>query len=150
MSEHVCGKCGSPNMSTSRFCARCGAPLTAVRREREGEERPSFLVAALLWFLNLCPGLARPKVAILFGLAMPLAAGLGYLGYFLLSLGGIFGGPAIAAFGLVVYWTAWTWVFFGDTCFPSEALAEFDGTRWMLMVLVTVTPIAAVALALGL
>ncbi len=77
------------------------------------------------------------------GRAAGLASGMGAA-----TADGIYG--AIAAFGLVVYWTAWTWVFFGDTCFPSEALAEFDGTRWMLMVLVTVTPIAAVALALGL
>ncbi len=148
MTENVCAKCGSPNMSSSKFCARCGAPLAAARRAREEQKRPFFLLRVLLWFLNLCPGLVRPKVVILFALAMPIAAGLGYLGVFLLMLGAVFSGGAVAAFGLVVYWTAWTWVLFGDTCFPSEALAEFDSIRWLLMVLLTVTPIAAAALAL--
>ena len=27
MTANVCGKCGSPNMSSARFCARCGAAL---------------------------------------------------------------------------------------------------------------------------
>jgi len=150
MTPIVCDKCGSPNMSTSSFCARCGAPLASARRTRKERKRPLFLLSALMWLLGLFPGLVRPKVVILFVLAMPTAAGLGYLGMFLLRLGGIFSGPAIAAFGLVTYWTAWAWMFYGDTCFPSEALADFDGTHWLLMLLVTVTPIAIAALALGL
>ncbi len=70
---------------------------------------------------------------------MPLAVGLGWMGVFVLMLGAIFSGGAIAAFGLIVYWTAWAWVFYGYVCFPSEALADFNSTQWLLMILVTVT-----------
>ncbi len=152
MTANVCGKCGSPNMSTSKFCARCGNPLAAGRpaRQEEGERGPSSLAAGLLWFLDLCPGLVRPQIIILFVLALPLAVGLGWLGVFVLMMGAIFSGGAIAAFGLIVYWTAWAWVFYGYVCFPSEALADFNSRQWLMMILVTVLPVAVAAIALGL
>jgi hypothetical protein len=150
MAGKVCGKCDSPNMSTARFCARCGAPLAGAPSAQGEEAPPGAPLRVLMWFLELFPGLVRPSVVIPFVLAMPLAAGLGYLGFFLLSMGGLFGGVAIAAFGLVVYWAAWTWMIYGYVCMPAEALAEFDGKRWLLFVLASVVPAAAVALKIGL
>jgi hypothetical protein len=147
MAGKTCGKCGSPNMSTARFCARCGAPLAAGAKAPAEPQQP-FLLRALMWLLALFPGLVRPKVVVLFILAIPIAAGLAGLGLSLLMLGLVFTGPAIAAFGLLTYWTAWAWVFFGDVCMPADALAEFGTAQWLLMLLVTALPIAVVAVLL--
>jgi hypothetical protein len=92
----------------------------------------------------------HPTIIILFVLGLPLGAALGVMGFTFVRFGAVFSGCAIAGFGLIVYWTVWTWMLNGYACFPSEAMAEFDSTRWLVLLLVTVLPIAALSLALGL
>jgi uncharacterized membrane protein YvbJ len=48
MAPNVCPKCGSPNMSASKFCARCGSPLAGARAAGQEQERPPVPVTALL------------------------------------------------------------------------------------------------------
>ncbi len=96
----------------------------------------------LYWFLDLFPGLMRPKVLILSILAVPVAAAVGVLGLFITGLGAVIAGMLIAGFALVIYSTAVAWMIYGDLAAPSEALADFDGKRWVAFLLLALAPIA--------
>ncbi|MGD2173982.1 MAG: zinc ribbon domain-containing protein [Candidatus Brocadiaceae bacterium] len=134
MSALNCPKCGASGKPGENFCRRCGAPL---EREEEGPGIP----APLYWFLNLFPGLVRPSVLVMSILAMGIAVPVGWLGMFLFLLGAVFSGVAVLGFALLMYGTGWVWLLYGYICLPSEALAEFDGTRWTVFMLLVLAPI---------
>lgn len=143
MAGKVCPKCGSANMTSARFCARCGARLVAAEPPAPGwqERGTGLFLAPFERFLAVFPGLASPKVVIASTFVLALAAGLGWLSYFLLRLGDIFFGPAIGVFAIITYWAAWSWVLNGEVCMLTDALVEFDGRKWLVMVLLTAAPL---------
>jgi hypothetical protein len=126
-------------------------PLRSARltpRQELEEEGPGIL-APLLWFLELFPGLVRPSVLVMSILMVPIAGFVSWLGFFLLTLGGLIAGFMIAGFGLVIYWTALSWIIYGYICLPSEALAEFEGAQWTVFLLLGFAPIVGGFLLMG-
>lgn len=149
MSPQRCPGCGAESRRRAKFCARCGADLQVAARTRqplqpEEEDESPRALGALIWFLNLCPGLIRPKVVIMSAVSILLALFVGYVAMVVLMAGGMIAGMCIGGFALVIYWAAVSWVLYGYICMPAEALAEFDGKKWLILIMVTVAPIAAV------
>jgi hypothetical protein len=155
MSEVTCPRCGSKCDLGQARCPRCGGYLGARRRAPvpavppEPEAGVPAALRPVLWLLELFPGFVRPKVVVLSVVALPVAAGLVLLGVAVFSLGAVFSGMAIAAFGMVIYWTAVAWLMHGEVCMPAEALAEFDGTKWMIFLLLGFAPLSALFIYAG-
>jgi hypothetical protein len=154
----TCPQCGAEHPTGAATCASCGGRLGAPKLDRlladasrGGDEpeavEPRGALGALLRLLNLVPGLAQPKVLILTLLALPVAGAVTWLGFFIAALGGPIAGVMIGGFGLVIYWTAVSWVVYGWICLPSEALAEFNSAQWTVFAVLALAPIA-VGLAL--
>ena len=152
MAGKVCAKCGSPNMTSARFCARCGAKLRvepAPKPVGRQEERPAALLLLGYFLVGLFPGLLRPKVIICSAIVLVLAAAVAGLGLFLIGLGALLTGGWIAACGLILYWSAVAWMLYGEVCLLSEALAEFGPPQWLAMLVSSLVPMAAVYFAIG-
>ena len=145
----TCPRCGAECDVGEALCPSCGRYL-GVRRSAAQPMAPSEPepevpagLAPVLWLLELFPGLVRPKVLVMALAALPVAAGLLWLALLLVGYGGIFAGMAIGGFAVVVYWTAVAWLLYGEICMPAEALAEFDGTKWMVFLLAAFAPMSA-------
>lgn len=150
MSVKTCAKCGVVNVSSARFCTRCGAALPSVPEPEPFEEQePGVLWRMLEWFLEFFPGLVRPKVLIMSVGALMVAGAVGYLALFLLGFGALISAMAIGGFAVVIYWTAWCWMMYGYLCMPAEAMVEFDGKKWTMLLLATAAPVAVVAVILS-
>jgi len=136
MSRVRCPKCGSYCEDTDRFCGKCGASLTPqVEEEGPGLLRPIY------WFLNIFPGLVRPWVVIFSLVVIALSAVVGGLGARVTALGALISGVFILGFALLMWGTGWVWLLYGYLCFPSEALAELEGYKWMIWILLVLAPI---------
>ncbi len=155
MSPLKCRSCSAEVPGGSKFCAHCGARLVPngvpdrpviVREEPDDDEdlEPGALVRAGIWFLDFFPGLMQPGLVLLSLIAVAAGGYLIQLGIGILMLGAPFAGVAIGAFGVVCYGTAWCWVLYGYICLPSEAMAEFDGKKWLVLSLAIAGPVAGV------
>ena len=148
-----CPRCGAACDLGEASCPSCGGYLGVARRMGQPQAPPepegAPPLGPLLWFLELFPGLVQPKVLVMCLLAFPVAAGVGWLGLFLVAVGGVFAGMAIGAFALVIYWTAVAWLLYGEVCMPAEALCEFDGTRWLVYLLLAFAPMTGLFYYLG-
>ena len=156
MAELKCRHCGATCDAGEPRCPSCGGylgarpptPLPVAPSEPEEPEIPAGL-APVLWLLEMFPGLVSPKVLVMSIAALPLAAGLLWLALLLVGFGAILPGMAIGAFALVVYWTAVAWLLHGELCMPADAVAEFDGTKWMVFLLIAFAPMSAFFWYLG-
>jgi hypothetical protein len=81
--------------------------------------------------------LFRPKVLVAGLLMTVLALGIGVLALVAAVFGAVLSAMFIGGLAVLCYWTALAWIFTGDICMPSEALADFNGTQWMLFVALT-------------
>jgi len=148
MGKRRCPACGAPVGEGAQFCAQCGADLRAGMAGgssfRVEEERgPAAPLRALLWMLEIFPGLFSPKCLICSLLTLIGAALVVGLAVFIIALGAVISGLFIAGFGMVMYWSAVSWILYGYVTLPSEAMAEFDGKKWTVFLLATFLPIAA-------
>lgn len=144
VAEVTCSRCGARCDAGEPRCPSCGGYLGArPPRPRLNAPAEEARRGPFFWFLDLFPGLVRPRVLIMSLVALPVAAGLVGLGLALFSIGGVFAGMAVAAFGMVTYWAAVAWLIYGYVCLPGEALSEFDGTRWMVFALLASAPMVA-------
>ena len=134
MAMKDCPECGGLYMPGDKFCENCGAHIV--------DEDSFGALGPLIWFLNIFPGLVRPKVVVMSVIAIAVAGALLWLAMFLLGMGGLFAAFAIGAFALVTYWTAVSWLIYGYICLPAEAMAEFNGTQWFAFMLTNVLPAA--------
>lgn len=135
MSIVRCPQCGNKCEDTHRFCGRCGASLVP-------EEEGFGLLGPLLWFLNIFPGLARPLVLIVSVLAIALSTVVAGVGVWVTLLGAVISGVFILGFALLMWGTGWVWLLYGYLCFPSEALADLEGYKWTIWILLVLAPIA--------
>ncbi len=143
----VCPKCGAECAESYRFCGRCGKPLKGAIVE---EERGPGLLDALFWFLNILPGLMRPSVIIVSLLVMALSVPVGYLGVILFLMGGVIAAVMVLGFALMMWGTGWLWLLYGYLCLPSEALADLEGYKWTIWILLVLAPITLLfALGVG-
>jgi hypothetical protein len=130
----VCIRCGT-NLKT-------GMPMQPVAEmDVEGELTAGERV--LMWFGDWFPGLLRPLI--LLAALVTAVAGFFVIGLslFILSLGGAISAFAIGAAGLVLWAQAVGWVMFGEWALLSEILAEFDGRRWTVFIVIVMLPITA-------
>ncbi len=145
MARKVCPACGAANDLKARTCAECGASLRKRRRPPPRAARSDGRGGLAYGLLDLVPGLTRPAVLAWTALMLCGAAGMGFLGLKCLEFNLL---PATLLAGLVamvLYCTALTWLLYGYVCVPSEAVVEFDGRRWLLLIALTVLPIAILA-----
>ncbi len=145
MARRACPACGAANDLKASTCAECGASLRKRHRPPARAARRDGRGGLAYGLLDLVPGLTRPVVLVWTALVLAAAAGVGYLAVRCLEYNLL---PATLLAGLlamVLYCTALTWLLYGYVCVPSEAVVEFDGRKWLLMIALTVLPIAVVA-----
>lgn len=146
MGRKVCGTCGARNELNATRCAECGASL---KRKRKPPAKATRKKAAeggiLLRVLDLVPGLVRTRTLIAMAGMMALAAGLGVLALAFLQYNALPATLLIGMLAMLCYCTAVIWMLYGYVCLPSEAIIEFDAARWLLLIALTVVPIAVVA-----
>ncbi|MFP4026467.1 MAG: zinc-ribbon domain-containing protein [Candidatus Brocadiia bacterium] len=143
-----CPKCGEVYPDSASFCKRCGAELEedgGVFRTEPDEEEETIALwqRGLIYFFELFPGLARPTVILAAAATFVLAAVAISLGFFLLTLHVIFASFAIGAGGVMLYWTALSWLLYGYICLPVEAMSEFEGKHWTVLFLASILPVTA-------
>jgi hypothetical protein len=119
------------------------------QEEGEGEESPGMLVV-VYWLGEYFPGFFRLTVLIASLVLTVLALGIGILALVVGVFGAVIAAMLIGGFALLLYWTAVAWVLSGEICMPAEALADFNGTQWMLFVGLTALPIGVCMALLGL
>ncbi len=142
-----CPNCGTLWQESDRFCSRCGAPLgkkpplpsPAPRRAAEEPLGPG--MRALLWLLELVPGIISPTVIVCSILALAMSGVCFWTALMLLQFHVIFATFAAGAGGVLLYWTALCWMLYGHVYTPVEAMAEFRSKHWMVLVGMTVAPI---------
>jgi len=133
-----CPKCGRLWDESDRFCGNCGEVLRAAPRVPRPAE-PA-LPPAVLWLMDLCPGLFKPVVLVfsLAGIALALVAF--WLSLFMIQMGGLIAAFAIGGGGVMVYWMSLSWLLYGYIVVPVEAMSEFQGKHWTALVLATLVP----------
>ena len=139
-----CPDCKILWQDSDERCRRCGRPLGDECRltepTDEPEAGPGTARLALLWVLELFPGLASLKVIICSLLAFAVGAVGFALGAWLLAMGAALTAFAAGGGGVILYWTAWSWILYGAVCSPVEALADLNSRQWFVLMLVTVVP----------
>jgi hypothetical protein len=148
MVQTKCPFCGAERGPDTKFCTECGSRLGAPSIGRplpqppQEEEQEVVGAARLLqWFMEYFPGIFRPKVLVLSILALVVALGVGILALVMALLGAVIPAMFIGGSAMVIYWTAVSWLLLGDLCMPSEALAEFNGTHWLIFALLAAAPV---------
>lgn len=146
MGRTVCGACGAKNERSAVVCAKCGA---AVKRKRKPPlrptRRPGQSGGALFVVLDLLPGLMRLRVVVS---AVAVLAAAGVLAYLTVTLMPSRLMPATLVtglLGLACCFTALTWLLYGYVVMPTEAVVEFDGRKWLVLIALTVITVAIVA-----
>jgi hypothetical protein len=103
-------------------------------------EEPGAAKLALLWVLDLLPGLISLRVIVLAALFFVLSVVGFVVAFIMLQYGVVFTAFAAGGGGVLLYWTAWCWLLFGEVVVPVEAMSEFQGRHWMVLALVTFVP----------
>ena len=142
-----CPACHTLWTDEDRFCGNCGARLEAEAaappHDGEPAEEMSKSQVAVLWLLDLLPGLASAKVIIMSAVAITFAAvGIG-VAVMLLKLGVVFAAFAAGGGSIICYWSALSWILYGEVCSPIEALAEFQSKHWTVLIMATLIPVGA-------
>lgn len=140
-----CERCGILWEDTDERCDRCGRELGKLTASVDSEPSQEFSVKSILYsLLCLVPGVVRWKVVALSILTFAVAAaGMG-MAVVLAGLGAALTAFTIGGGALVLYWTCWGWLMYGEICTPTEALADLRGTQWFVLLLVTVVPFGLV------
>jgi len=98
--------------------------------------------AALVWLIDLFPGVFKPTVLVMSLLGIAFALVALWLAVFFLQLGVAITAFAIGGGGMLIYWTSLSWLLYGYVVVPVEAMAEFQGKHWMALILATTIPAA--------
>jgi hypothetical protein len=139
-----CPDCGILWEDSEEHCQQCGRPLgeacRLARRSENVDSGPGAGQVVFVWFMELFPGLASVKAIICSLLAFALS-GVGFaLAFWLFAFGAALTGFAAGGGAMILYWSAWSWILYGDVCSPVEALAELQSRQWFVLMLVTVVP----------
>jgi len=142
VAQKQCPKCERLWGEDEHFCGLCGTRLITLKSdEPEEEEEPeSAARAALLWFLEVFPGFARPMV-LMASIAMFVLALIAFaLTFMMLGFQVYITAVFVGSGGVVIYWTAFSWMMYGYVCTPVEAMSEFRGVHWFVLLLATLIP----------
>lgn len=148
-----CPNCDILWKDSDDHCERCGRELgeacrLAERSDDDEEPGPERGREALIWFLELLPGLASVRV-ILASLIMFALSGVGFaLGLWLMAFGAVLTAFGAGGGSMILYWTAWSWLLYGAIASPTEALAELRSRHWFVLILVTAAPLGGAILAM--
>ena len=134
-----CPQCGTRWTKNDRFCGECGADLQNPLQPESGD-KPRRPPAALVWVLELIPGIMRPMVIVMSIVGVLVAGAAFWMASFLFTMGGLLSAFSIGGAGMILYWTAWSWLLYGYICNPVEAMAEFQSRHWVALFLATVVP----------
>jgi hypothetical protein len=149
MAGPKCPVCGSRNKEGRSFCAVCAAALEAGPEEPAQKGVGQAALGVLQWFLGVFPGLASPAVLLL---GIP-AAVVGWavigVGLWMFTFGAIFAAFAAGAVGVIIYWSAVTWLLCGYVCTPSEGMTEFRSNHWWAFTLLGFGPFLAIWFLMG-
>jgi len=146
----ACPFCGAACKPEGEFCPACGsrlgAPVVGRAKPRLREEplEPPVGLRPLCWLLEYFPGLASPKVIILTAIIFVMAAAFAGAALFMVVLGAVIIAFLSGGFAILLYWTGLAWILSGEVSMPWDALADFNGTHWMLFATLTLLPVAAV------
>ncbi len=141
MPARKCPKCGETCPEAHSFCASCGAPLPAP--SSKGFELPG----PIWWFLDVFPGLVRPKVLIMSVLAILASAPLAWVSVMMVGFGVFITGFLVAGFALLTYATGVLWLLYGYVCWPAEGLSDLEGRKWVIFALLAILPVVAILVA---
>jgi len=148
MARIVCKACGAKNPLKASVCAECGAHLRDERaRPAQGAEGKG--APLLFGLLDLVPGLVRARTLVWVLVMLVVAAAVGAVALWFLQENLLPATLLVGVLAMVFYCTAVIWVLYGYVCVPSEAVVEFDGLRWLLLVALTLVPIGLLMILSG-
>lgn len=110
-------------------------PVEVDEDELEEEEEagpPSLGWRALAWTAEYLPGLFRPVLLVCALLLASLGLVIIVMGILLMFSMVLLGSLAFLVVGSLAYAQAVSWVVYGGFELLTEALADFDSTRWVL------------------
>ncbi len=150
-----CPECGSEYDTNVVICVRCGIDLRTGRalqmdsdppagETSSGEKRHCLAMRALVFVGNLLPGMFRPGILVVSTLMVAAALVVFYFSMVFLLLGGVFTAVAMAAGGLILYGQAIAWMLTGGFGLLHEALADLDGSQWLMFFVLLLLPLVAV------
>lgn len=135
----ICVNCGLNIKTGQRLALQVGGQTTAdddaddIDNLDETDERgPGVAWRALQWTAEYLPGLFRPVLLICAILLAALGLVIIVVGVFLMLSMVVLGSLAFLAVGSLAYAQAVSWVVYGGFELLTEALADFDSTRWFL------------------
>jgi len=150
MASKYCPKCGTSQDDEDVFCTRCGSTLIKRRGgNANDEQQPGAAGALFLLVADLCPGVFRPVVLISSILAICCSLVAFALAAWMATMGVMITMFAVGGGGVVIYWTALSWLLYGYIVVPVEAMAEFRGKHWMAFLLATSVPGGLFLMAIG-
>ncbi len=155
MSEgRTCRMCGRAFPPEVVICIDCGVDLRTGRilettigvEEEEEPVRAPDPAAQLLppWMLavgRICPGFFSPFTLVMAVVAFVAAIAIGLLGLFVLSLGALMAAISIGAVAFLSYAQSLAFLLGGDVRLLQNVLADLDGPRWGVFVLLTFGPL---------
>lgn len=151
MEQRSCPKCGRLWPSDANFCGECrtrlGAPAEASGQKAEDEREKGVV---LLWVMDLFPGVFSPTTLLMSLAGLGVSIFIGFFAVLVFSMGAMLTAFPIGAAGVIMYWTALSWLLIGYVCLPTEAMAEFQGKHWTVFMLMTVVPLGLFFLLAGL
>lgn len=113
-----------------------------MRKDKQ-DRGPSLPMRALMLVAELMPGLFRPVTLVLSVVTVALAWAVVGFAMFVFSMGAVLTAFFIGGGGMILYWTALCWIFYGGACYPVEGLAEMDSRQWFIFMFLNAAPIGA-------
>lgn len=101
------------------------------------EDEEGLARKAAIWVLEIFPGVLSPVVLILSIIVLAISALVMWLGLSIFALGGLITCFWIGGAGVLLFWTALSWIMYGHLANPVEALAEFEGKHWTVFTFLT-------------
>jgi hypothetical protein len=149
MARKVCGACGARNELNAAVCSECGAALAGSRRPPRRADRADGKGGPGNALLDLFPGFTSGRTMVWAGIMLLAALSLGLHAYSYMRLhvapAAIVAGIAAMAF----YCTGMMWMLYGYVCVPLEAAVEFNGRRWLALIVLALVPVVAVLALAG-
>ena len=120
-----------------------------VEEEEDEEEELTTADRVTVVIGEWAPGLFKPKVLIASTIVTLIGFALMWLTLYLIQQGTGMVAIMFAGFGLMVYSQALAWLLTGELQLLTDALADFDAYRWVLFLILCLTPFGIVIERIG-
>ena len=158
-----CPGCGSPLAPDTVICLECGMNLKtgqSVRAQREpatpaaeeeAEEEEALTPAEKLCVLlgDWVPGIFRPSILIASIIVVLIGLGVMAGCVVLLAMRAVFLALILGAGGLIIYGQGLALLISGQFYLITDALAEFDGNKWCLFLILLLIPFGVIFAFIG-